>query len=98
MHNHAVLIATNHKIALGSAISRAKPFPFRQYHDQTDARTIHNPPLPYLRGMKREEWVAPIPGRPCLTGLLWKLSETVLSFRVEEHKEVTYYEIENSAK
>jgi hypothetical protein len=24
----------------------------------------------YLRGMKREEWVAPIPGRPCLTGLL----------------------------
>lgn len=24
----------------------------------------------YLRGMKREEWVAPIPGLPCLTGLL----------------------------
>ena len=24
----------------------------------------------YFRGMKREEWVAPIPGRPCLTGLL----------------------------
>ena len=23
----------------------------------------------YLRGMNREEWVAPIPGRPCLTGL-----------------------------
>lgn len=23
----------------------------------------------YLRGMKREEWVAPIPGLPCLTGL-----------------------------
>lgn len=23
----------------------------------------------YLRGMKRDEWVAPIPGRPCLTGL-----------------------------
>jgi hypothetical protein len=25
----------------------------------------------YLRGMNREEWVAPIPGRPCLTGLLF---------------------------
>jgi hypothetical protein len=24
----------------------------------------------YLRGMKREEWVAPIPGLPCLTGWL----------------------------
>ena len=24
---------------------------------------------PYLSGMKREECVAPIPGRPCLTGL-----------------------------
>lgn len=23
----------------------------------------------HLRGMNREEWVAPIPGRPCLTGL-----------------------------
>ena len=23
----------------------------------------------YFNGMKREEWVAPIPGRPCLTGL-----------------------------
>lgn len=23
----------------------------------------------YLRGMNREEWVAPIPGRPCFTGL-----------------------------
>jgi len=30
----------------------------------------------YLRGMKREEWVAPIPGRPCLTGLLSHLSAT----------------------
>ena len=25
--------------------------------------------LAYLRGIKREEWVAPIPGLPCLTGL-----------------------------
>ena len=24
----------------------------------------------YLRGMKREEWVAPMPGLPCLTGWL----------------------------
>jgi hypothetical protein len=24
----------------------------------------------YLRGMKRDEWVAPIPGLPCLTGRL----------------------------
>ena len=23
----------------------------------------------YLRGMNLDEWVAPIPGRPCLTGL-----------------------------
>lgn len=23
----------------------------------------------YFSGMKREEWVAPIPGRPCFTGL-----------------------------
>ena len=23
----------------------------------------------YLRGIKRDEWVAPMPGRPCLTGL-----------------------------
>jgi len=23
----------------------------------------------YLSGMKREEWVAPMPGLPCLTGL-----------------------------
>ena len=23
----------------------------------------------YFRGMNRDEWVAPIPGRPCLTGL-----------------------------
>lgn len=23
----------------------------------------------YLSGMKREEWVAPMPGRPCFTGL-----------------------------
>jgi hypothetical protein len=28
----------------------------------------------YFNGMKREEWVAPIPGRPCLTGLLFDLS------------------------
>lgn len=26
-------------------------------------------PRGYLRGMKREEWVAPMPGRPCFTGL-----------------------------
>lgn len=26
-------------------------------------------PLFYFRGMKRDECVAPIPGRPCLTGL-----------------------------
>ena len=26
--------------------------------------------LSYFKGMKRDEWVAPIPGRPCLTGLL----------------------------
>ena len=24
---------------------------------------------PHFRGMNREEWVAPIPGLPCLTGL-----------------------------
>ncbi|KAA8573792.1 hypothetical protein EYC84_005348 [Monilinia fructicola] len=28
-------------------------------------------PIIYLRGMKREEWVAPIPGLPCLTGRLF---------------------------
>lgn len=33
-----------------------------------------NPTRDYLRGMKREEWVAPIPGLPCLTGWLWNVS------------------------
>ena len=37
----------------------------------TQQHTLQNPLRSvYLRGMKREEWVAPIPGRPCLTGWL----------------------------
>lgn len=44
-------------------------------------RECRNHPRPrpsYLRGMKREECVAPIPGRPCLTGLLRRGSAAVL--------------------
>lgn len=29
----------------------------------------HNFNRVYLSGMNRDEWVAPIPGRPCFTGL-----------------------------
>ena len=38
-----------------------------QYHT---TQTPQQPAPFYFRGMKREECVAPIPGRPCLTGLL----------------------------
>lgn len=43
---------------------------------QRQPQTLQHPPAlhlsarpAYLSGMKREEWVAPIPGRPCFTGL-----------------------------
>merc|ERR1712093_419682 len=40
------------------------PISMRPSHPQKAQRTASI----YLRGMKREEWVAPIPGLPCLTG------------------------------
>ena len=38
-------------------------------HDTQPASALPSLPLAYLRGMKREECVAPMPGRPCFTGL-----------------------------
>lgn len=42
--------------------------PAAQHHKQEDAAQLQ-PHGSHFRGMKREELVEPIPGRPCLTGL-----------------------------
>lgn len=58
-----------------AATSRPQP-PARPPQSQLPPSPLHSrpknkhpPEAVYLRGMKREEWVAPIPGLPCLTGL-----------------------------
>ena len=50
------------------------PIAHKDHSVRLDHMNARTPPYilsrVYFRGMKREEWVAPIPGRPCLTGLL----------------------------
>lgn len=50
------------------------PNPFAQNKKSMNAETPPERDFFYLRGMNREECVAPIPGRPCLTGWLCNLS------------------------
>lgn len=66
---HSILLLLTYSL---SSIARSLR---EQHHFRTQ-----NPILIYFKGMKREECVAPIPGLPCLTGLL----EHIVSIYVDD--------------
>ncbi len=55
----------------GSAGTKQEEQQGNGHGEQRQGQRLHSqaPPSHYLRGTKREELVAPMPGRPCWTGL-----------------------------